>query len=209
MLLLENNKRDINFLEDWPLHYYELPSGIERIKALNEAAVQGICTDLDEYRKIMCEKRFFAKNDKGTTDAFLNAWMMIKASAAAGVSFLQKKRLKRELEEYMDILCLTGFDSENEKALLARADEWSDFAKSFIHSCTGSKAYCSTLFGFVPIKDSVIAEKISAEIMLVTKQYPSKFGYAAAFAPLHEVMCATYCQMIHDGESYLQHQAQL
>ena len=94
MLLQENNKRDINFLEDWPLHYYELPSGIERIKALNEAAVQGICTDLDEYRKIMCEKRFFAKNDKGTTDAFLNAWMMIKASAAAGVSFLQKKRLK-------------------------------------------------------------------------------------------------------------------
>lgn len=208
MLLKETNGKQTDFLQDWPLHYYELPTAAERILALDEAARQGLSTDLDEYRRALCEKRFFSKNKEGTTDAFMNAWMMIKASAAAGVSFLQRKRLKRELEEYMDILCLTGFDSENEKSLLARRDEWTDFAKRFIHSCTDSKAYCSTLFGFVPIKDSVIAEKIASEILLVTEQYPSRLGYAAEFAPLREVMCTTYCQMIHNGESYLHPQTQ-
>lgn len=133
----------------------------------------------------------------------MRAWTMIQASSAAGVSFLKKKRLTAELETYMRELCLLWDTPRSETEEKILMEEWRDFARTFIASCTGSKAYCSTLFGFVPIKDTVIAEKIAAEILLVTRDYPGKLGLADTFAPFRQVMCDTYCQMIEQGETYL------
>lgn len=208
MLLQNDTQEPIDYLQDWPMHYYEIPTAIQRMTILDDAEKKGITTGIDIYRKILCQKRFFSINQKGTVDSFLNAWMMIKASSAAGVTLLQKKRLKRELITYMGMLCLTDFDYHTEESLTALTEEWRDFARYFIYSCTGSKAYCSTLFGFVPIKDSVIAEKIAAEIVQVTMDYPAKFGLEAEFSPFRNIMYDTYYQMISHGETYLPHPAQ-
>ena len=77
-----------------------------------------------------------------------------------------------------------------------------NFAKVLLASCTGSKTYCSTLFGIVPIKDASVARKIAEEIDFVTRTYPQKLELADEFAPFREVMVNTYCNMIENGSSY-------
>ena len=48
------------------------------------------------------------------------------------------------------------------------------------------------------------AEKLAAEILLVTRDYPALFDLADEFAPFRKVMIETFCQMIENGETYLQ-----
>lgn len=96
----------------------------------------------------------------------------------------------------MKDLCLSPDDLLPESADAVLIEEWQDFARGLISSCTGSKAYCSTLFGFVPIKDAKVAEKLAAEILLVTRDYPALFDLADEFAPFRKVMIETFCQMI-------------
>ena len=193
---LNNTSKNIDYLQDWPTHYYDIPTGTLRMEYLKKAQENELSSKADDYRKELCEKRFFHQNNTGNVDGFLHAWMMIKASSVAGISFFQKKRLTRELESYMRDLCLLDFTPKDEEQDAVLAEEWSDFARYFISSCTGSKGYCSTLFGFVPIKDAMVAEKIAAEIDVVTKEYPAKLGYEEAFLPLRNIMLDTYEQMI-------------
>lgn len=197
MLIKETKTDTIDYSENWPARYYDIPSGSLRLEYLEKAKEQGLTTAADIYREKLCKKRFFAKDNKGTTDGFLRAWMMIKASSAAGVSFFQKKSKKRELESYMEDLCLLHYESENSEEAAVLTEEWQDFARYFLSSCVGSKGYCSTLFGIVPIKDAQVAEKISAEISLVTKEYPALLGLEDAFAPLRNIMEETYQELIH------------
>jgi hypothetical protein len=49
-----------------------------------------------------------------------------------------------------------------------------------------------------------VAEKLAAEILLVTRDYPALFDLADEFAPFRKVMIETFCQMIENGETYLQ-----
>ena len=67
-------------------------------------------------------------------------------------------------------------------------EEWKNFAYTYLASCTGSRAYCSTLFGIVPIKDAAVAEKIAKDIDLVTKDYPAAFGLEEAVRPFRSIM---------------------
>lgn len=196
MLTKNKTSNDIDYLKDWPARYYDIPTGTLRMKYLDRAQENGLAVESDHYRKKLCQKRFFTQNSSGNVDGFLHAWTMIKASSSAGVSFFQKKRLIRELESYLKDFCLLDYTPENEMEADVLAEEWSDFARYFISSCVGSKGYCSTLFGFVPIKDSTVAEKIAAEIDVVTKEYPAKLGYEDAFVPLRNIIKDTYQEMI-------------
>lgn len=136
-------------------------------------------------------------------DTFLHAWVMIKASSATSISFLQKKTLQRELEGYMKDLWLLDYEPQTIETLALRDKKWRDFARNLIQSYSDDKAYCSTLFGFVPIKDAAVAEKIATEIMTVTVKYPSKFNLSNAFEPLKQVFCDVYCEMIEQGKDIL------
>ncbi len=196
MLIKGNKTETIDYLENWPARYYDIPSGSLRLEYIEKAKEQGLATVADTYREKLCKKRFFTNDNKGTTDGFLRAWMMIKASSAAGISFFQKKSKKRELESYMEDLCLLHYTPENSKEAAILTEEWQDFARYFLSSCVGSKGYCSTLFGIVRIKDEQVAEKISAEISLVTKEYPALLGLEDAFAPLRTIMEETYQELI-------------
>lgn len=188
--MMQTDRSNINtdYLADWPAHYYDIPTGAERIRYLDAAAAQGLSDAVDIYRRKLCEKRFFSINKTGTADAFMRAWMMIQASANSGTSFLQKKRQKRELEGYMRDLCLLDFEPENETERDALTAEWRDFAGRYLLACTDSKSYRSTLFGLVPMSDDAVAEKIALEIIQVTEDYPAQFGLAEAFEPLCAIL---------------------
>ena len=111
-------------------------------------------------------------------------------------------RFQKELKQYMKDLCLLEYAPENETEQAVLLTEWENFAKVLLASCTGSKTYCSTLFGIVPIKDASVARKIAEEIDFVTRTYPQKLELADEFAPFREVMVNTYCNMIENGSSY-------
>ena len=199
MLLKKEKPAQIDPLENWPEHYYEIENAKERKEILAQAISRGLDLPNDNYRMKLLEKRY---GKDGKSDAFMKAWMMIKASGAAGISFINKRHLQKELKQYMKDLCLLEYAPENETEQAVLLTEWENFAKVLLASCTGSKTYCSTLFGIVPIKDASVARKIAEEIDFVTRTYPQKLELADEFAPFREVMVNTYCNMIENGSSY-------
>ena len=199
MLLKKENTAQIDYLENWPEHYYEIENANERKEILSQAISQELDLPNDNYRMKLLEKRY-GKDKK--SDAFMKAWMMIKASGAAGISFFNKRHLQKELKQYMKDLCLLDYTPENETERAILPNEWENFAKVLLASCTGCKTYCSTFFGIVPIKDASVARKIAEEIDFVTRTYPEKLEFADEFAPFREIMVNTYCNMIENGRSY-------
>ena len=93
-MLLKNQKEDTtDYTKDWPARYYDIPTGTLRREHLKRARSEAL-----PFLQILpgnaLRAALFRKKD-GTVDGFFRAWTMIKASAAAGVSFFQKKRQKK------------------------------------------------------------------------------------------------------------------
>lgn len=84
----------------------------------------------------LLEKRY---GKDGKSDAFMKAWMMIKASGAAGISFFNKRHLQKELKQYMKDLCLLEYAPENETEQAVLLTEWENFAKVLLASRTEAK----------------------------------------------------------------------
>lgn len=104
----EKPKEDTtDYTKDWPARYYDIPTGTLRREHLKRAKAEGFAVPADSYREMLCERRFFPKKD-GTVDGFFRAWTMIKASAAAGVSFSRKSVRKRTAHLHEGSLSLPG-----------------------------------------------------------------------------------------------------
>ena len=203
MLLKNLESPPINYLDYWPEHYYEIDDPAIRKTVLMQAIDQKLDPACDSFRLTLLEKRYKITDKKNRTiDTFMRAWTMIKAADATGVNFFQKRYQKRELEKLMVDLCLldSPVTSEAEQSVLEA--EWAAFARFYIITCTGSKAYCSTLFGIVPIRDTSVASKIADEIDLVTRRYPASLNLADSFIPLRKVFSEIYCKMIENGIDY-------
>lgn len=147
---------------------------------------------------IFRKKRF----PDGKADYFMRAWMMIRASGASGISFLTRKRLQKELQQYMKDLCLLDNVPQTPDEEEERIAEWKDFANTLFHSCLESKAYCSTFFGMIPVKDAAVAKKLAEEIDYVTRIYPAALSCEEAFLPFRNVMIQCYCEQIENGAAY-------
>lgn len=64
MLIKETKTETINYLENWPARYYDIPSGVLRLEYLEKAKEQGITAPADRYREKLCKKRFFYERQK-------------------------------------------------------------------------------------------------------------------------------------------------
>ncbi len=211
-MLMKNNAAGTNYLADWPAHYYEIEDINERQRILLLAIEKELDPEHDPLRLSLLKMRFGDTKAKERPDAFLNAFMMIKAASAAGISRLRKKRQKKELCGYLAQLGITnpadGGEStlmpfaRTEAALTVLTEEWQNFADVFLASCVGSKGYRSTLFGIVPIRESAVAEKIAADIDLVTRLYPAQFGLEEALLPFRRIMADAFCEKIENGRAY-------
>lgn len=202
MLLKKDNLTEKDYLQDWPAHYYEIEKADERLRILNIALKEQLDPACDTYRMTLLKKRYFTYDKKGKADAFMHAWTMIKASSSSGTSFFTKKKQLRELLTYMEDLCLVHYDTKDPTEQKVLKEEWTAFAVQLISSNIGNRTYCSTLWGLIPIKDTMVAQKIANDIELVTVQYPALFGYEESFAPLHQIVKDTFCQMIENGSTY-------
>ena len=191
MLLKKNSNPQIDYLENWPSHYYDIPTASLRKELLQEAINQNLDPEHDPYRMELLNRRFFSKGKKETGDAFMLAWIMIKSAASAGGT-LKVKKLQRELEGYLETLCLRNYTPKSPAQQQVLEEEWEDLAKRYILSCTKSKNYCSTFFSIVPLKDDAVAKKLADEINLVTQVYPARFGLEEAFFPLRIIFISAY-----------------
>lgn len=200
--MLKNDRTPINYLQDWPSHYYEIPSAEEKRTHLKAVLLKQPESAEDTFRMELLEKRFFTLSKDGSTDAFLHAFTMLGASAAAGVSFLQKKFRKKELFTYIDLLVLSEFEQRPDWEQNILVAEWEDFALGYLFSCFDSKSYRSTLFGMIPMKDHNVAKKLASEIKLITKEYPGIFGMEDVFRPLYQCFETVYFQKIENAKSH-------
>lgn len=202
MLLKKDEAPEIDYLADWPGHYYEIDTAVKKREYLNAAMEQNLDPEYDKYRLRFLERRYFEKDKSGQVDAFMHAWIMMKATTAADVSVFQKRRLQREWRGYLKELCLLEFTPENDAEKEVLLEEWKDFARSFLAYCVGSKTYRSVLFGVLTMKDESLAMKIAEEIQLVTGTYPEKLGLAEEMAPLRQIFAEVYLDTISGGDVY-------
>jgi hypothetical protein len=162
----------------------------------------------EKIRLILNERRYGtyspAQPDDSKKDLFLNAWMMIKASSATGISKISRRFKQKEMEPYLRTLCIRDFPCDDHEGFLLREEEWELFARKLISICTESRGYCSTLFGMVPLKNETVAQKIAEEIVLVTKKYPSALGLYDEMKPFSDVVIRVYCQTVDKGAEYIE-----
>ena len=156
MLLKKEKPAQIDYLENWPEHYYEIENAKERKEILAQAISRGLDLPNDNYRMKLLEKRY---GKDGKNDAFMKAWMMIKASGAAGISFFNKRHLQKELKQYMKDLCLLEYAPENETEQAVLLTEWENFAKVLLASCTGSKLIAPLFLALCRSKMHPLQEK--------------------------------------------------
>ena len=72
------------------------------------------------------------------------AWMMIQISGNSSVHFLNRRHMEKELRKNLEALCILNFEKDD-----VLIQEWYDFARRFLYSCTSCKSYGSTLFGMI------------------------------------------------------------
>ena len=97
-----------------------------------------------------------------------------------------------------DLKNLCVLDFEHDELLFA---EWKNFAEVYLSTCS-SHSYRSTLFGFLTLKDDVVAAKIAKEIDSVTRLAPRQFNLENECKKLREIMIDAYISQIKDGEAY-------
>lgn len=208
MLLKQTEIPKIDYMENWPSRYYEIPGAAEKKACLETAIEKKLDPVYDPYRMKLLEKRYFfdergKKTKKAVADRFMHSWAMIKASSAMDYkSFLRKKRAEKELLSYMRDLCLLDYEAESPEEKQVLVDEWTDFATRFIVESAGNRTYGSALFGIIPIGDKNIARKMVSDINLITRDYPAEFGLEQNFLALRRILVDVYCAKIENGASY-------
>ncbi|MBP7348552.1 MAG: hypothetical protein KA965_07705 [Butyrivibrio sp.] len=194
MLTANNISKD--YMEEWPLHYYEIEDISEREHALTAFLAQHPDSLDDQKRLVLLHKRF-GDHTANRGDRFMAAWMMIQISGNSSVHFLNRKRMEKELRKNLQALCILDFEKDD-----ILVQEWYDFARRFLYSCTSCKSYGSTLCGMFPLKDKTVAAKIASEIDHVTRIIPLTFGLAKECEPFRQIVVDTYIKTIENGQSF-------
>lgn len=164
--------------------YYKLAGAKERQTFLTANPNFPDC----EIRKSWLTRRFFALDKTGEKDVFMRAWVMLLADSANPPSFLSKKHRAKELQKFMEMFALTDYSALDEAERRVLHDEWMDFGRQLVQISLGSKAYGTTVFGLVPMKEEDVEFKFTADVLRALREYPAYFGKEADTAPLYEAM---------------------
>lgn len=143
------NNENVDYLLEWPAHYYEIEDINERERILQLAIEQKLDPALDEKRLLILRKRFGDHPAEKRADHFLRAWMMIQAASAGGVSFFQKKDRKKN---FVDILC-SSVSGQMRNKMWKRMLMWKMFVDIYLRK---SGKICIYLSGILYRKQGVL-----------------------------------------------------
>ena len=228
MLYNEELKNDTDPFSDWPKAYYKERDPLKRevfikgkIERLKNADAEGSLEDnsreeekkREEERLSVLYERYPSLKEKkagkagifqnGNTvvDRYMFSWLNILICGRAGIHFWNKKSLKKEVVELLDIFHLSE-EEAGESLVELRKSEWESFASFWIETCVGDKSYSSTVFGFLRMSDESLAKKMGREIADAMVFIPRALGLEEKAKPLKEVFMQCYCKSIYQGEKY-------
>lgn len=228
MLYNEELKIDTDPFSDWPKAYYKERDPLKRevfvkgkIERLKNADAEGSLEDnsreeekkREEERLSVLYERYPSLKEKkagkagifqnGNTvvDRYMFSWLNILICGRAGIHFWNKKSLKKEVAELLDIFHLSE-EEAGESLVELRKSEWESFASFWIETCVGDKSYSSTVFGFLRMSDESLAKKMGREIADAMVFIPRALGLEEKAKPLKEVFMQCYCKSIYQGEKY-------
>lgn len=228
MLYNEELKIDTDPFSDWPKAYYKERDPLKRevfikgkIERLKNADAEGSLEDnsreeekkREEERLSVLYERYPSLKEKkagkagifqnGNTvvDRYMFSWLNILICGRAGIHFWNKKSLKKEVAELLDIFHLSE-EEAGESLVELRKSEWESFASFWIETCVGDKSYSSTVFGFLRMSDESLAKKMGREIADAMVFIPRALGLEEKAKPLKEVFMQCYCKSIYQGEKH-------
>ena len=228
MLYNEELKIDTDPFSDWPKAYYKerdplkrevfIKGKIERLKNADaEGSLEGNSREEEKKREeerlsVLYErypslkekkagKAGIFQNGNTVVDRYMFSWLNILICGRAGIHFWNKKSLKKEVAELLDIFHLSE-EEAGESLVELRKSAWESFASFWIETCVGDKSYSSTVFGFLRMSDESLAKKMGREIADAMVFIPRALGLEEKAKPLKEVFMQCYCKSIYQGEKY-------
>ena len=195
--MLLKKEINLNYLENWPEHYYEIKDINERENILKSYIEKNPDSVDDQNRLQLLQKRFVCLKDHKRADLFMRGWINSKTLTTENIHFFNKKRIEKEFRQGLEDLCILNY----ERSPILH-EEWKSFAQEFILSCIDSHSYKQIAVGIGHVSDKNVAMRIAGDIDHITKKLPASFLLEDECKELHDIMVETYQQMLENGEQY-------
>ena len=195
--MLLKKEINLNYLENWPEHYYEIKDINERENILKSYIEKNPDSLDDQNRLQLLQKRFVCLKDHKRADLFMCGWINSKTLTTENIHFFNKKRIEKEFRQCLEDLCILNY----ERSPILH-EEWKSFAQEFILSCIDSHSYKQVAVGIGHVSDKNVAMRIAGDIDHITKKLPASFLLEDECKELHDIMVETYQQMLENGEQY-------
>lgn len=195
--MLLKKEINLNYLENWPEHYYEIKDINERENILKSYIEKNPDSVDDQNRLQLLQKRFVCLKDHKRADLFMRGWINSKTLTTENIHFFNKKRIEKEFRQCLEDLCILNY----ERSPILH-EEWKSFAQEFILSCIDSHSYKQIAVGIGHVSDKNVAMRIAGDIDHITKKLPASFLLEDECKELHDIMVKTYQQMLENGEQY-------
>lgn len=196
--MLRKEEKNIDYLENWPLHYYEI-SDINQRQTLLQNHISQEKNDEDMMRLQILKFRYGDDIKEKRADRFMRGWINAKTLTTENIHFFNKKRIENELNSCLRDLAIIDFDRNT-----VLHQEWENFAKDFILSCISSHSYKQIAIGIGNVSDNNVAMRIAGDIDSITRKLPSSFGLEKECEELYQIMVQTFQFMLDQGEQYWQ-----
>ena len=195
--MLLKKEINLNYLENWPEHYYEIKDINERENILKSYIEKNPDSLDDQNRLQLLQKRFVCLKDHKRADLFMRGWINSKTLTTENIHFFNKKRIEKEFRQCLEDLCILNY----ERSPILH-EEWKSFAQEFILSCIDFHSYKQVAVGIGHVSDKNVAMRIAGDIDHITKKLPAYFLLEDECKELHDIMVETYQQMLENGEQY-------
>ena len=195
--MLLKKEINLNYLENWPEHYYEIKDINERENILKSYIEKNPDSLDDQNRLQLLQKRFVFLKDHKRADLFMRGWINSKTLTTENIHFFNKKRIEKEFRQCLEDLCILNY----ERSPILH-EEWKSFSQEFILSCIDSQSYKQVAVGIGHVSDKNVAMRIAGDIDHITKKLPASFLLEEECKELHDIMVETYQQMLENGEQY-------
>lgn len=195
--MLLKKEINLNYLENWPEHYYEIKDINERENILKSYIEKNPDSLDDQNRLQLLQKRFVFLKDHKRADLFMRGWINSKTLTTENIHFFNKKRIEKEFRQCLEDLCILNY----ERSPILH-EEWKSFSQEFILSCIDSHSYKQVAVGIGHVSDKNVAMRIAGDIDHITKKLPASFLLEEECKELHDIMVETYQQMLENGEQY-------
>ena len=195
--MLLKKEINLNYLENWPEHYYEIKDINKRENILKSYIEKNPDSLDDQTRLQLLQKRFVFLKDHKRADLFMRGWINSKTLTTENIHFFNKKRIEKEFRQCLEDLCILNY----ERSPILH-EEWKSFSQEFILSCIDSHSYKQVAVGIGHVSDKNVAMRIAGDIDHITKKLPASFLLEEECKELHDIMVETYQQMLENGEQY-------